>query len=147
MEGARARFDRARFMTPDGLVICSSDFTFAETADRVAAAVIGHGMATLARIDHAAAAAKVGLALRPTEVIAFGNAKVGTPLMQAEQTIGIDLPLKILIWQDFAGKIWLGYDDPVWLARRHGVAKEHDEILAAMSRALATITGRIGRSQ
>ena len=77
-------------------------------------------MTILARIDHAAAAANVGMALRPTEVLIFGNPLAGTPLMQAAQTIGIDLPLKALVWQDDAGKTWLAYNDPTWLARRHG---------------------------
>src|SRR6266508_3523282 len=69
------------------------------------------GMAVFARIDHAAGAAQAGLALRPTEVLIFGNAKAGTPLMQASQTIGIDLPLKALVWQDASGKVWLSYNE------------------------------------
>ncbi|HVU38156.1 MAG TPA: DUF302 domain-containing protein, partial [Opitutales bacterium] len=72
-------------------------------------------------IDHAAGAAEAGLALAPTVVVIFGNAKSGTPLMQANQTLGIDLPLKALVWQDVAGKTWLSYNDPAWLAQRHGV--------------------------
>ncbi len=74
-------------------------------------------MTILARIDHAAAAAKVGMTLRPTEVLIFGDPLAGTPLMQAAQTLGIDLPLKALVWQDDAGKTWVAYNDPTWLAR------------------------------
>jgi uncharacterized protein (DUF302 family) len=75
----------------------------------------------MARIDHAAAAAEVGMELAPTEVVIFGNPRAGTPLMQAAPTMVIDLPLKALVWQDGAGKTWLAYNDPAWLAARHGV--------------------------
>jgi uncharacterized protein (DUF302 family) len=80
------------------------------------------GMTVFARIDHAAAAIAAGLTLRPTEVLIFGNAKAGTPLMLSVQTIGIDLPLKALVWQDLSGKTWLSCNDPAWLAPRHGVS-------------------------
>jgi uncharacterized protein (DUF302 family) len=109
-------------MTPDGLVTCPSRHGPKETMDRLAAAVTDQGMSVLARMDHAAAAAEVGLTLRPTEVLIFGNPRGGTPLMQVAQTIGIDLPLKALVWQDEAGKTWLSYNDPEWLAQRHHAA-------------------------
>src|SRR5262249_18534229 len=76
------------------------------------------GLTVFARIDHAAGAAEVGLSLPPTWLLIFGNAKAGTPLMQSAQTIGIDLPLKALVWQDASGKTWLSYNDPAWLAKR-----------------------------
>ena len=126
-------------MTPDGLTICPSGFGPKETMDRLVAAVTGRGMAILARIDHAAAAAKVGMDLRPTEVVLFGNPRGGTPLMQAVQTMGIDLPLKALVWQDEAGKTWLGYNDPNWLARRHGALVGTEHPLGAMTEALAAV--------
>ena len=107
-------------MTPDGLVTFLSSFGPKETMDRLAAAVANRGVTILARIDHAAAAAEVGLALRPTEVLIFGNPRAGTPLMEATQRIGIDLPLKGLVWQDEEGETRLAYNDPKWLARRHG---------------------------
>ena len=107
--------------------------------ERAVTALIERGMSVIARIDHAAAAAKTGLALRPTEVIVFGNPKAETPLMQAAQTLGIDLPLKILVWQDEAGKTWLAYNDPAWLARRHGAGAGLDAIPGAMTRALEAI--------
>ena len=78
------------------------------------------GMTIFARIDHAAGAAQVGLPLRPTGLLIFGSAKAGTPLMQSNQEIGIDLPLKALVWEDAAGKTWLSYNNPSWLARRPG---------------------------
>jgi uncharacterized protein (DUF302 family) len=73
-----------------------------------------------ARIDHGAAARGIGQMLRPTEVVIFGNPQAGTPLMQCAQTIGIDLPMKALVWVDARGQTWLGYNDPVWLVQRHG---------------------------
>jgi uncharacterized protein (DUF302 family) len=126
-------------MTPDGMTICLSSHGPKETMERFAAAVTNRGMTILAHIDHAAAAAKVGMALRPTEVLIFGNPLAGTPLMQAAQTIGIDLPLKALVWEDDAGKTWLAYNDPTWLARRHGADQGADRLLGAMTDALAAV--------
>ena len=124
-------------MTPEGLVTRLSQLGPKDTMDRLEAAVAARGMSVLARIDHAAAAAKVGLALRPTEVLIFGNPRGGAPLMQAAQTMGIDLPLRALVWQDAAGATWLGYNDPHWLAQRHGVDVPAN--LEAMSGALAAV--------
>jgi uncharacterized protein (DUF302 family) len=124
--------------TPEGLTICPSNFGIEETLDRLAAAVTERGMIILARIDHAAAAAQAGLELRPTTVLIFGSPKAGTPLMQAAQTMGIDLPLKALVWQDADGRPWLAYDDPKWLAKRHG-ASGVKGMLDAMTAALAAV--------
>jgi uncharacterized protein (DUF302 family) len=106
--------------------------------DRVAVSVAAHGMTVFARIDHAAGAATAGMNLRPAEVLIFGNPKGGTPLMQVAQTLGIDLPLKVLVWQDEGGKTWIGYNDPRWLARRHGVTG-HEQLLDAMTKALEAV--------
>jgi len=100
-----------------------------------------------AHIDHAAAAAAVGLPLQPTELLIFGNAKGGTPLMQSVQTIGIDLPLKALVWQDPSGTTWLSYNDPMWLAERHGLADEVEASLDAIATALASIARAATNSQ
>ena len=100
-------------------------------------------MTVFAHIDHAAGATAAGLALNPTDLLIFGNAKGGTPLMQAVQTIGIDLPLKILVWQDAAGQTWLSYNDPHWLAKRHGIDGRRQAVsglagaLAALAQAAA----------
>lgn len=126
-------------MTPDGLVTCVSSFGPKETMDRLAAAVTNHGISILARIDHAAAAAEVGMELRPTEVLIFGNPRAGTPLMQAMQTTGIDLPLKALVWRDEGGATRLAYNDPRWLAKRHGIDAGLDRIVAAMADVLAAV--------
>ncbi len=123
-------------MAVDGLTTLPSGNGPKETMNRFEAAVKAKGMTVFARIDHAAGAAAVGLPLRPTEVLIFGNAKGGTPLMQSIQTIGIDLPLKALVWQDGSGKTWLSYNDPSWLARRHGLGHEVDTAVAAMTGAL-----------
>jgi uncharacterized protein (DUF302 family) len=126
-------------MTPDGLTTCLSKFGPKETMDRLAAAVTKRGVTILARIDHAAAAAKVGMKLRATEVLIFGNPKAGTPLMQASQTMAIDLPLKALVWQDEADRTWLGYNDPAWLAKRHHGPAGADANLRVMTEALAAL--------
>ena len=126
-------------MTPEGLIARVSRHEPKETMDRLAAAVSARGAAVVARIDHAAAAAAVGLALAPTEVLVFGNPRAGTPLMQAAQTIGIDLPLRALVWRDAAGATDVGYNDPRWLARRHGAEVGNEPILKAMADFLAAV--------
>jgi uncharacterized protein (DUF302 family) len=93
-------------------------------------------MTVFARIDHSAGAAGVGLTLLPTELLVFGNAKTGTPLMQSTQTIGLDLPLKALVWQDAAGKTWLSYNDPRWLAKRHAAGDRVEPTVRAMASVL-----------
>jgi uncharacterized protein (DUF302 family) len=105
----------------DGLRTRASTFGPKDTMDRLEASVRERGMTVFARIDHAAGAAQAGLTLRPTELLIFGAAKAGTPLMQAKQTLGIDLPLKALVWQDAEGRTWVSYDEPRWLVSRHGV--------------------------
>ena len=94
-------------MAADGLITMASSFSAKETMDRLEAEVKAKGLTVFARIDHAAGAIEAGLPLRPTAVLIFGNAKGGTPLMQANQAIGIDLPLKALVFEDAAGKVWL----------------------------------------
>jgi uncharacterized protein (DUF302 family) len=104
----------------EGLTTLPSSLGPKETMDRFEAEVEARGMTVFARIDHAALALGVGLTLRPTEVIIFGNPLGGTPLMRASQTAGIDLPLRALVWQDADGKTWLSYMEPAWVATRHG---------------------------
>jgi uncharacterized protein (DUF302 family) len=93
-------------------------------------------MTVFAHIDHAAGAAAVGLSLRPTDLLIFGNANGGTPLMQSNPTTGIDLPLKVLVWQDEVGDTWLSYNDPSWVANRHELGNENDATVNAMARTL-----------
>ena len=111
--------------------------------DRLEAEIRAHGMNVFDRIDHAAGAPEAGVELRPTELIIFGNARGGTPLMQSVQTVGIDLPLKVLVWQDAAGKTWISYNEPAWIAQRHGIAdaqavvNKMADLLSAISRKAA----------
>lgn|ERR1700720_2057525 len=110
------------FTIVEGLTTVPSHFAPKETMDRVETEIGERGMNVFARIDHAAGAAEAGLTLRPTELIIFGNARGGTPLMQSVQTVGIDLPLKLLVWEDAAGKTWISYNEPAWIAQRHHVS-------------------------
>jgi uncharacterized protein (DUF302 family) len=125
----------------EGLTTIPSHFGPEETMNRLEAEIQAHGMNVFTRINHAALAAQAGLPLRPTEVIIFGNPRGGTPLMQANQTIGIDLPLKALVWQDALGKNWLSYNDPAWLAKRHEVSGA-GQVVAMMSKALGEIAAK-----
>jgi uncharacterized protein (DUF302 family) len=126
-------------MATPGLTTIRSSFGPRDTMNRLDTAVKAKGMTVFARIDHAAGATAVGLSLRPTEILIFGNAKGGTPLMQSVQTIGIDLPLKALVWQDAAGDTWLSYNEPDWLATRHGLSSETEMAVGTLTGALATL--------
>ena len=127
-------------MTDNGLTTIASRHGVKATIDRLEAAVKGKGLTVFARIDHAAGAAAVGMPLRPTELLIFGNARGGTPLMQAQQTVGIDLPLKALAFEDAAGKTWLTYNEPAWLAARHGLSGPDATAAQALAGALAALT-------
>jgi uncharacterized protein (DUF302 family) len=123
----------------EGLTTIPSSFDPKETMDRLRAEIRSKGLTIFAQIDHAAGAAEVGLTLRPTELIIFGNARGGTPLMQSVQTGGIDLPLKALVWQDAAGKTFISYNEPSWMAQRHGVANA-EAVVSKMTDLLSAIT-------
>jgi uncharacterized protein (DUF302 family) len=105
----------------DGVIAVTSPYQVGHTMDRLESLVTARGMTVFARIDHAAGAATVGKALRPTQLLIFGNPAGGTPFMVCAQTVAIDLPLKMLAWKDEVGQVWLAYNDPVFIARRHGV--------------------------
>jgi uncharacterized protein (DUF302 family) len=121
----------------DGLISLKSPRSAPETMDRLEEIVTERGLNVSARIDHAAGAATVGKTLRPTEVIIFGNPQGGTPFMECAQSVGIDLPLKALVWEDESGQVWLGYNDPVYLGKRHGVPE--CPVIENLSKALAGI--------
>ena len=127
-------------MAADGLMTIRSSYGPTDTINRLETEVKAKGMTVFARVDHAAGAAAVGLQLRPTVLLIFGNAKAGTPLMQSMQTIGIDLPLKVLVWEDASGITWLSYNDPTWLAQRHGLGHELEAPVSAMAAALSAVT-------
>ena len=105
----------------DGMVSLKSAHDVETTADRLESKLKEKGMNVFARINHAQGAQKIGQKLRPTELVIFGNPKVGTPLMQCQQRVAIDLPQKALIWQDAQGQVWLSYNDPNYLVERHGI--------------------------
>lgn len=121
----------------DGLVSVGSPYDPKVTMDRLEAQVKQRGLNVFIRVDHAAGAAKIGRTLRPTELLVFGNPQGGTPFMECAQSVGIDLPLKALVWQDAAGKVWLGYNDPAYVARRHDTSA--CPVVADMAKALDAI--------
>ena len=129
----------------EGLVTIESRQSVKQTIDTLEEGLKANGVTIIARVDHAAGAATVNLPLRPTLLLIFGNPKGGTPLMQSQQTIGIDLPLKALAWEDANGKVWLSYNDPAWVAARHGagdVSKVTDALAAALKTATAKAAGQ-----
>jgi uncharacterized protein (DUF302 family) len=123
----------------NGLITMKSPHSVDETLDRFEKAVKSKGMTVFARVDHTKGAAKVDLELRPTQVLIFGNPKIGTLLMQSNQTAGIDLPLKLLAWQDADGQVWIAYNDPGYLVQRHNIS-DRDEVVAKMRKALGNFT-------
>ena len=125
----------AHAQAADGLIKLKSPHSAKATMDKLGAIVTDKGLNVFARIDHAAGAAKVGKTLRPTEVLIFGNAQGGTPFMACAQTVGIDLPLKALVWQDATSQVWLAYNDPAYLAQRHQVPE--CAVVDKLSQALA----------
>jgi uncharacterized protein (DUF302 family) len=129
-------------MEAEGLVRVRSGFAVRETMDRAAALLKAQGITVFARIDHAEAAAEAGLPLRSTELLIFGSAKSGTPLMQENQTIGIDLPLKALVFADADGNTWFAYNDPRWVAQRHGIFGSEMSAIDAMTSLLETIAAK-----
>ncbi|HZL20305.1 MAG TPA: DUF302 domain-containing protein [Polyangia bacterium] len=126
-------------MSDAGLITVGSHWSFGETVGRCVAAIEAHGLSVFARVDHAKNAASVGMALRPTELLIFGNPKGGTPLMQENQVSGLDLPVRALVWQDAEARVWLTYNDPRWLAARHGLGAPSQPALVAMTAGLAAI--------
>jgi uncharacterized protein (DUF302 family) len=133
-------------MTVDGLTNILSAYGPKETMDRLESEVEANGLTVFARVDHSAGAATVGLKLRPTELLIFGNARGGTPLMEADQRIGVDLPLKALVYQDEAGKVWVTYIDPSWLARRYGLGVAAAGNVEALSKVLGSLATAAAKS-
>ncbi len=119
----------------NGLITMKSPYSVDETLNRFEQAVKSKGMTVFARVDHAKGAAAVGKELRPTEVLIFGNPNVGTLLMQSNQTAGIDLPLKLLAWQDADGQVWIAYNDPAYMVQRHNIT-DRDPVVEKMRNAL-----------
>lgn len=123
----------------DGMVVKKSPYPVVKTLDRLTAVLESKGITVFARVDHAAGAQKAGQSLPPTEVLIFGNPKLGTPLMTANRRIGLDLPMKALAWEDDTGQVRIGYLAPQDLAKRHGIENRAD-IIEKMTGALDKFT-------
>jgi uncharacterized protein (DUF302 family) len=134
-------------MDIDGMTFWISSYGMLETVQRLRDAVREQGMSVFGHIDHGQAATAAGLELRPLQVLVFGNALTGTKLMQTAPTIGIDLPLRAMVWVDDEGSTWLAYNDPSWIAARHGARSGNDQALATMRRALTAIAEHVTYTQ
>ncbi len=121
-----------------GLVRIESDRSVEDTAKRLEGVLQARGLTVFAKIDHEMGARSVGLDLRPTQIVIFGNPRVGTPLMQCAQSVAIDLPQKALIWEDAGGQVWIGYNAPSYLKTRHSLSG-CEEVLGKVETALDTI--------
>ncbi len=121
-----------------GMIDVKSAFGVKETGDRLENVLKEKGMIIFKRVEHSNAAKNVGLELRETELIIFGNPKVGSPLMQCQQSVSIDLPQKALIWKDSEGKVWVSYNDPRYLEKRHNILN-CEEVISKIENALAGI--------
>ncbi len=122
----------------DGVVNVPSAFNVEETADRMESILKEKGMTIFNRIKHSEGAGKVGINLRDTELIIFGNPKVGSPLMKCQQSVAIDLPQKALIWEDDKDRVWISYNDPRYLEKRHNITG-CEEAISKIEKALAGI--------
>ena len=125
-------------MAADGVINVQSAFNVGETADRLESILTEKKMTIFKRIKHSEGAGKVGIELRETELIIFGNPKVGSPLMKCQQSVAIDLPQKALIWEDGKSKVWISYNDPRYLEKRHDIAG-CEEVISKIEKALARI--------
>ena len=132
-------FSVSSVMAAEGVITIPSSFGVKETADRMEQILIKKGMTVFNRINHSKGADKVGIELRPTELLIFGNPKVGSPLMKCQQSVAIDLPQKALIWEDENSKVWISYNDQKYLEKRH-VISECAAVIAKIEKALAGIT-------
>ena len=135
-----AAFALASLQAQAGMVTRTSAHSVADTIDRLAAAVEKAGAKVFARVDHAKGAASVDAELRPTQMLMFGNPKLGTPAIQSAQSMGLDLPLRVVAWQEEDGTVMVGYHDPADVAAMHGLPADHPTI-AKMQGALGKLTG------
>ena len=123
----------------EGMVNVPSAFSVEETADRMVRILSEKGMTLFNRIEHSEGGSKVGIDLRDTELIIFGNPKVGSPLMKCQQSVAIDLPQKALIWSDESSRVWISYNDPEYLKKRHNITG-CDAVISKIEKALSGIT-------
>jgi uncharacterized protein (DUF302 family) len=128
-------------ISDNGLVHLSSPYSVPETINRMESLLQAQGLAVFARIDHGGEAERVGLKMRPTQVIIFGSPKAGTPVMMASPSLAIDLPLKALIWEDAGGKVWASYNTPEYLKQRHNIPEELVKNIAGIATLLRRVVG------
>ena len=134
-----ANFSQSYGADSNGITKIKSTHSVTETMDKLEAVLTKKGMTIFKRVDHTAGAKKAGLQLRPTELLIFGNPKVGTPLMLCSQTAALDLPQKALSYEDENGQVWLSYNDPAYMAKRHNT-KDCDAAVQKVTDALAKFT-------
>ncbi|MBW4478509.1 MAG: DUF302 domain-containing protein [Tolypothrix brevis GSE-NOS-MK-07-07A] len=127
----------------NGIVRVKSAFSVSETTERFESVAQQQGLKIVAKIDHAAGAKSINQELRPTQLIIFGNPATGTPLMQCNQTVGIDLPQKALIWQDEQGQVWFGYNSPKYLMARHQLKGCGEEAIQKIDNALSMLAQKV----
>lgn len=128
--------------SPDnGMVHLSSPHSVPETLRRLDSILLSRGLTVFARIDHSGEAEKVGMKMYPTKLIIFGSPKGGTPVMVASPTLAIDLPLKALVWEDAGGKVWLSYNSPEYLKKRHNIPDELVKNIAVIGPLLQSVVG------
>lgn len=123
----------------DSLIVKQSAHSVADTLDRLEGILKKQGLTIFARIDHAAGAKKAGMDIKPTQLLVFGNPKMGTPLMQSNRRIAIDLPIKVLAWEDEKAAVWIAYNDPAYLKSRHQIT-DKDPVFGKMTGALGKLT-------
>jgi len=128
-------------LADNGLISKKSKHSAVETIDRLEAVLKKKGINVVARVSHTKAAEGAGVKIRPTELIIFGNPKLGSNMFTSNQLAGIDLPMKALAWEDDKGQVWITYNDPAYVANRHGI-KDRDEVVKKMSGALDNLTSK-----
>ena len=133
----------ATSLAGNGVITKASHQSVAATIDKLEVIVTGKGFKLIARVDHAAAAASAGTSLRPTQLLIFGNPAVGSKLMTSTQAVALDLPVKVLAFEDENGQVWMTYNDPGWLLRRHGIT-DRDPVGEKMTKALGAFTDAAG---
>ena len=129
-------------LAADGLIVLKSSHGVGESIDRAEALFKQKGITVFVRVPHSKGAAGVGIEIPDLELLIFGNPKLGSPLMQSQPTTAIDLPLKMIAWQDADGQVWLAYNDPAWIAQRHGVS-DRDAVVAKMTGVLKGLSAKI----
>jgi len=140
-------FNTAYAAGADGVISVKSKFAVAHTADRFIGIVKKKGMKVMAHVKHDKGAKNVGIEIKPTELIVFGNPKIGSPMIACERSIAIDLPQKLLVWEDKNGQVWMSYNDPIYIADRHKLKDECRGGLTKIAGALNKLSSKAGGTE